>query len=133
MAMTPSVNSTTVAGVIGIVSVMALLKYIMTSRRGTHVPALPKINPPPKFIDKDADIIVIGGGFTGATFAARCGMDGRKVVMIEKNMGIDDTFRGEGLMPAGVNTLETLGMKEIQVKMVMRKIGSIPKSHQQQG
>ncbi|XP_072052022.1 squalene monooxygenase-like [Amphiura filiformis] len=113
MTITPSVNSTTVAGVVGIVSAMTLLKYIMTSHRRIHVPTLPKIDVPPKFSDSDADIIVIGGGFTGATFAARCGMDGRKVVMIEKNMGIDDTFRGEGLLPAGVNTLETLGMKDV--------------------
>ncbi len=67
-------------------------------------------------------MIVIGGGIAGACVAARFGMDGRKVVMIEKNLGIDDTFRGEGLLPGGIHTLEKLGLKgKIVAKVLLEK------------
>ncbi len=62
--------------------------------------------------------MVIGGGFLGATFAARFGMSGKKVVMIERNMGFIDTFRGEVLTPGGINALEKMGMKGYYCRLI---------------
>ncbi len=63
------------------------------------------------FKDTDPDIVVVGGGITGATFAARFGMDGKKVILIERDMGTDESFRGEVFLPGGIRVLEKMNMK----------------------
>ncbi len=55
--------------------------------------------------------MVVGGGITGASLAARFGMSGKRVVMIERDMGTDETYRGEVLLPGGIKALEKMGMK----------------------
>ncbi|XP_072043897.1 squalene monooxygenase-like [Amphiura filiformis] len=85
----------------------------MSSSNSRRVVSLPKLGPPPIFSGSDPDIIVVGGGILGATFAARLGMDGKRVVMIERDMGTPETFRGEILLPGGRVALEKLGMKDI--------------------
>ncbi|XP_072028583.1 squalene monooxygenase-like [Amphiura filiformis] len=105
-------NQATVAGVVCVVSFAALFKYFRTSNSKITI-TLPKLSPPPEFQSTDSDIVVIGGGITGASFAARLGMEGKKVVMIERNMGTDETMRGELLLPGGINALEEMDMKDI--------------------
>ena len=55
--------------------------------------------------------MVVGGGILGASFSARFGMSGKNVVMIERDMGTDETFRGEVLLPGGIRCLEKMDMK----------------------
>ena len=72
-----------------------------------------QLGPPPKFSSSDPDVVVVGGGVLGASIAARFGMDGKRVVMIERDMGIEDTFRGEVMLPGGIVCLDKMGMKGI--------------------
>ncbi|XP_072042944.1 squalene monooxygenase-like [Amphiura filiformis] len=114
MAIYPVVPSQLViAGIVGVLSLVVLLKYLMSSSNSRRMFSLPKLGSPPKFSSSDPDIVVVGGGILGATFAARLGMDGKRVVMIERDMGTPETIRGEILLPGGKVALEKLGMKDI--------------------
>lgn len=70
--------------------------------------------PRPQFKASDPDVVIVGGGLTGATLAAALGADGRKVVVIEKDMSSTSlSYRGEGLTSGGVLALEELGLKHL--------------------
>ncbi len=70
-----------------------------------------QLGPVPEFSASDPDTIVIGGGAFGAAFAARLGMDGKKVVIIERDMNTPESFRGELILPGTIRALDRLGMK----------------------
>jgi len=56
------------------------------------------------------DVIVVGAGIAGASLAATLGKQGRKVLIVERDLAPPDTFRGELLMPGGIRRLKELGL-----------------------
>jgi len=58
------------------------------------------------------DVLVIGGGITGATMAAYLGNAGKKVAVIEKDFSEQDRIVGELLQPGGVKKLHELGLAD---------------------
>lgn len=60
----------------------------------------------------DADVVVVGGGCTGASVAVALAKQGRKVVVIERQPELPDSVKGELLQPGGVRALEGMGLRE---------------------
>ncbi|XP_043922158.1 squalene monooxygenase-like [Protopterus annectens] len=60
----------------------------------------------------EADIIVVGAGVLGAAFAAVMARDGRKVMVVEKDMKEPDQFAGEVMQPGGFQMLKELGLAD---------------------
>jgi 2-polyprenyl-6-methoxyphenol hydroxylase-like FAD-dependent oxidoreductase len=59
------------------------------------------------------NVLVVGAGPAGATTAlllARCGVEVR---LVERETSFERVFRGEGLMPSGVDALHQMGLGEI--------------------
>ena len=48
------------------------------------------------------DLIVVGGGLAGSTFAARLARAGRRVLVLESEKQFKDRVRGENMVPWGV-------------------------------
>lgn len=57
------------------------------------------------------DIIVVGAGVVGCAAARAFGTDGRKVLLIERDLNQPDRIVGELLQPGGVNALRSLGLE----------------------
>lgn len=57
-----------------------------------------------------ADIVIVGGGFAGATAAAALADGRRKIVVLEARTGIDPRFRGELIHAHGAAMLGELGL-----------------------
>jgi menaquinone-9 beta-reductase len=60
--------------------------------------------------NKDADVVIVGGGPVGSVLAALLGRQGRRVLVLEKGEYPRDKPCGEGLMPGGVKVLNELGI-----------------------
>ena len=58
----------------------------------------------------DADVVVVGAGPAGAAVAAMLGEAGMCVVLLDRDRFPRDKPCGEGLMPAGVDVLRSLGL-----------------------
>ena len=54
---------------------------------------------------------IIGSGILGSALAAVLGRDGRKVVVIEKNLEMPERFYGEFLQSRGIKALKELGLE----------------------
>jgi predicted membrane-bound mannosyltransferase len=57
-----------------------------------------------------AQVVVVGAGIAGCTLAWALARDGRTVHVVERDMAVPDTFRGELLQPGGVHKLQELGL-----------------------
>ena len=57
------------------------------------------------------DVAIAGGGPAGLAAAIRCAQRGFKTVCFERQQGAPDKACGEGLMPAGVRELASLGVR----------------------
>lgn len=55
-------------------------------------------------------MIVVGSGVLGSTMATVLARDGRRVTLIERDMGEPDRIIGELLQPGGCEVLEKLGL-----------------------
>ncbi len=55
------------------------------------------------------DILVVGGGPAGLAVAIRAAARGFRTVLLERAAGVPDKACGEGLMPAGLRELQSLG------------------------
>ncbi|XP_072050157.1 squalene monooxygenase-like [Amphiura filiformis] len=66
-----------------------------------------------KFSSDDPEVVIIGAGITGASLAAVLGKNGRRVVVIERDMSPPNTFRGEALQPGGLKALQDMGLNEV--------------------
>ena len=58
------------------------------------------------------DILVIGGGIAGASFAGAMACQGAKVLVCERTPAFSDRVRGEALIPWGVEEAERLGVHQ---------------------
>ncbi|CAC22613.1 putative squalene monooxygenase [Schizosaccharomyces pombe] len=61
---------------------------------------------------QDADIIIIGAGITGCALGAALGRQGRKVLVLERDMSEPDRIVGELLQPGGIEALEKIGIAD---------------------
>ena len=58
----------------------------------------------------DADVIVVGAGPVGSALATMLGLRGLRTLLIDQATFPRDKPCGEGLMPAGAQVLEELGV-----------------------
>ena len=59
------------------------------------------------------DVLVAGGGPAGLAVAIRAAARGFRTVVLERAAGVPDKACGEGLMPAGLRELQSLGALEL--------------------
>ncbi|MCW5980183.1 MAG: NAD(P)/FAD-dependent oxidoreductase [Bryobacteraceae bacterium] len=59
-----------------------------------------------------ADVLIAGGGIAGAALAVLLGRQGLSVELYERSRFPRDKTCGEGLMPAGVEVLDRLGLRQ---------------------
>ena len=64
-------------------------------------------------------MIVVGAGIAGSSLAATLGKQGRKVLIIERDITPPDTFRGELLQPGGVKKIQELGLESNAVSFFL--------------
>ncbi|CAN1270082.1 Squalene monooxygenase SE1 [Linum perenne] len=96
--------------------------------------------------DGGADVIIVGAGVAGAALAHTLGKDGRRVVVIERDLSEPDRIVGELLQPGGYLKLVELGLQESQEKVAGRsfhngrfiqkmrtKVASLPNVRLEQG
>lgn len=70
------------------------------------------------------DVIIVGAGPAGASLAlllARCGI---RVTLLERELTFERVFRGEGLMPAGMDALHQMGLKSLLDTVPHRRLES---------
>lgn len=56
------------------------------------------------------DVIIVGAGIAGASLGTSLGKQGKKVLVLERDMREPDTFRGELLQHGGIQKLKELGL-----------------------
>lgn len=69
-------------------------------------------------------IAIAGTGPAGAATALLLAQQGMKVTLIEKETAFERVFRGEGLMPAGLDALYQMGLKETFASIPARQLTS---------
>lgn len=69
-------------------------------------------------------IAIIGSGPAGAATALLLAQQGMKVTLLEKETAFERVFRGEGLMPAGLDALYQMGLKETFESIPARQLTS---------
>ena len=62
-------------------------------------------------------IVIIGSGPTGATLALLLVKQGIKVKLIEASRNFERLFRGEGLMPSGLDALEQMDLLKLLINI----------------
>ncbi|KAF7725565.1 Squalene epoxidase [Apophysomyces ossiformis] len=58
------------------------------------------------------DLICVGAGVVGCAAAKAFGTDGRKVLLLERDLSEPDRIVGELMQPGGVNALKALGLQD---------------------
>ncbi|MBW4624181.1 MAG: FAD-dependent oxidoreductase [Brasilonema octagenarum HA4186-MV1] len=69
-----------------------------------------------------AQIVIVGAGPTGATLALQLVKRGIAVTLIEAAKDFHRVFRGEGLMPSGLDALEQMGLSAIVERIPHRPL-----------
>lgn len=62
-------------------------------------------------LEKSYDVAIIGAGIIGPALAKTFAEDGRKVLLIERDLAEPDRIVGELLQPGGVRALTKLGLR----------------------
>jgi squalene monooxygenase len=57
------------------------------------------------------DVVIVGAGIIGCALASAFGKQGRKVLLLERDLSEPDRIVGELLQPGGVEALEKLGLR----------------------
>lgn len=57
------------------------------------------------------DVVIVGAGILGCALAAAFGNQGRRVLLLERDLSEPDRIVGELLQPGGVSALEQLGLR----------------------
>lgn len=63
-----------------------------------------------KFEAGDYEFIVVGFGVAGASLAEQLGRQGRRVLVVERDVGYQERIVGELIQPGGLQTLRALGL-----------------------
>ncbi|MDV2990807.1 MAG: 6-methylpretetramide 4-monooxygenase [Chroococcidiopsis sp. SAG 2025] len=61
----------------------------------------------------DTQVVIVGAGPTGATLALLLAKRGITVKLVEASRNFRRAFRGEGLMPSGLDALEQMGLSSM--------------------
>jgi len=69
-------------------------------------------------------VIVVGGGPAGAAVSLLLAERGVPVTLVEREPDFDRVFRGEGLMPSGVDALREMGLQGLLDELPTRKLES---------
>lgn len=94
---------------------LALYNFVMKNRNedngadSLHKTPTPALNGECPF---DADVIVVGAGVAGAALAHTLAKDGRRVLVIERDLSEPDRIVGELLQPGGYLKLIELGLED---------------------
>ncbi|MBI4784488.1 MAG: FAD-dependent oxidoreductase [Oscillatoriophycideae cyanobacterium NC_groundwater_1537_Pr4_S-0.65um_50_18] len=67
-------------------------------------------------------VVIVGAGVTGMTLAYLLAQRSIKVTLIEAASSFDRVFRGEGLMPGGLQVLEQMGLLHLLQQLPTRQI-----------
>jgi squalene monooxygenase len=67
-------------------------------------------NYPPTMTTEEPDAIIVGAGILGCALAVALGTQGRRIVLIERDLSEPDRIVGELLQPGGVHALRQLGL-----------------------
>ncbi|CAJ2643860.1 squalene monooxygenase 1 [Trifolium pratense] len=70
----------------------------------------------------DVDIIIVGAGVAGSALAYTLGKDGRRVLVIERDLNEPDRIVGELLQPGGYLKLIELGLEDCVEKIDAQKV-----------
>jgi squalene monooxygenase len=57
------------------------------------------------------DLIIVGAGVVGCAAAKAFAEDGRKVLLLERDLSEPDRIVGELMQPGGIQALKELGME----------------------
>ena len=57
-----------------------------------------------------ARIVIVGAGPTGTALSYLLARRGIEVVLLERETDFDRLFRGEGMMPCGIDALAQMGL-----------------------
>ncbi|KAF9959666.1 Squalene epoxidase [Mortierella alpina] len=77
-----------------------------------NTPTLPLATVPAPKAGSSYDMIVVGGGVIGSAFAATFGKQGKKILLIERDLTEPDRIVGELMQPGGYNALKELGLAD---------------------
>lgn len=62
-------------------------------------------------VPRDFDVIVVGAGIAGPAVAVGFAKQGRKVLVLERDLSEPDRIVGELLQPGGIEALKRLGLQ----------------------
>lgn len=61
--------------------------------------------------DCEAEVVVVGAGILGSALGAVLARDGRRVMIVERELSEPDRIVGELLQPGGFKALKKLGLQ----------------------
>lgn len=67
-------------------------------------------------------VVIVGAGPAGVSTAWLLACQGKRVTLIERETAFERVFRGEGLMPAGLDALYQMGLKETFEQIASRQL-----------
>jgi len=65
----------------------------------------------PKYSPEYPEVVIVGGGVAGCALAKAFSDQGRKVVLLERDLSEPDRIVGELMQPGGIRFLQKLGME----------------------
>ena len=79
--------------------------------------------------DSQPEVVIVGGGILGSALAACLGSDGRRVILLERDLNEPDRIVGELLQPGGCRALKILGLEGLCKKKECQKEKGQKKGH----
>jgi 2-polyprenyl-6-methoxyphenol hydroxylase-like FAD-dependent oxidoreductase len=72
--------------------------------------------------DSDFDLLVVGGGLAGASFATALAREGARVLVVERDRLYRDRVRGEVIAPWGCTEAKRLGLFDLLLDQCAREV-----------